>query len=113
MSRVIVQTPRPADARFNRRPVPLPAWVANDGHLKLPKWDRASEQEIQFQISPGNRCALISARLTGASDLASDEFRHAVTKMYTALFVRLDSLDSSHPVRFWNFLPSIRQDMGD
>jgi chorismate lyase/3-hydroxybenzoate synthase len=113
MSRAIVQTPRPAHARFDRRPLPLPAWVANVGQLKLPKWPRASEEEIQFQISPGNCCALVSARLVGTSELSRDDFRRAVAKMYTALFARLDSLESSHPVRFWNFLPSIRQDMGD
>src|SRR5271170_207572 len=113
MSRVIVQTPRPADARFDRRPMSLPPWIAAYGELQLPKWNSEVSEEIEFQFSPGLGCTLWSARLSGADDLPRDEFRRAVVNIYTALFERLDSLDSPHPVRFWNFLPSIRQNMGD
>src|ERR1700722_19921627 len=113
MSRVIVQTPRPADARFNQRPIPLPPWVATLGKVKLPKWNTEAAEETEFQISQGDRCALLSGRLGGASNLSREKFRQAVINIYTAIFDRLDSLESSHPVRFWNFLPSIHQEMGN
>jgi chorismate lyase/3-hydroxybenzoate synthase len=113
MSRVIVQTPRPADARFNRRPISLPPWVSTLGKVKLPKRGAEAAEETEFQISHGDRCALLSARLIGASNLSREKFLQAIGKIYSSIFERLDSLECPHPVRFWNFLPSIHQEMGN
>src|SRR5258707_15691590 len=103
MSQETIQSPPPADARFDRRPLSLPAWIPSLTGLSIPNWN----QSQSIQISQANGCSLLSARVIAAENMPADEFRVAVINVYVTLFKQLDSLTASHPVRFWNFLPSI------
>jgi chorismate lyase / 3-hydroxybenzoate synthase len=83
-----------------------PAWVQD--LLGGPAFSRAGSVDI---ASTG-RLSLLSTSVAGAARLCADDLRVAVTGVYRTIAGVLGS-QALHPVRFWNFLPSPGEQMGD
>lgn len=84
----------------------VPGWVRERMGLSEPDWRRVEG----VQTARRGTFSLVSARVADAVQLSADEFRAATIEAYRAVFDRLGKV--GHPVRFWNFLPAIHQEMG-
>lgn len=88
--------------------------------LRPPPWvfARLAPQRVEsdtidgISVHTAKGLSLVSVRINDAADHADQFFRRATIDAYAALFDKLDRLPARYPVRFWNFLPSIHQDMG-
>ena len=75
---------------------------------------RRQADTVELTVTPGSAAAaLISARLVGAAALDVADFQKGVTNCYRQIAQAAGALGQAHPVRFWNYLPAIHQQMDD
>ena len=84
-----------------------PGWA-----LALTPMDEA-EAETSLCIRRGPGATLITATSPGARNAGPDRLTDIACAVYNAIRVRLASEDGLFPIRFWNHIPGIGEDMGD
>jgi chorismate lyase/3-hydroxybenzoate synthase len=88
--------------------VRLPPWVMDlfDGR----DWTARTQEALRLErvSAPGHE--LIRITLAGARLMNADELQSRTAGAYAALFQALGP--QHYPVRFWNFVPAIHEDMG-
>lgn len=100
------QSVRPA--HIFREAVVAPAWVC-----AMMQDASAASDGADCIVSHTPDAALVSARVPGAARLTATAMRAATTACYDRIASALSRLDARHPVRFWNNIPGIHDDMGD
>lgn len=95
----------------------VPAW---GDAVRIPNWVSAltalrtrtsSRGCFDMSVSEGSGAALVSLCLRGAVDLDGPSFERLVTEAYQTIRSVLSTVRCNQPVRFWNHLPAIHQQM--
>lgn len=105
-----IPRPQPGHLAVDRR-LYVPPWVHEQTGLSEPAWDLAHGDRFCLHMTEGEGLSLVSVRVVGAGELSAEQFRSATVHAYQAVFERLG--EQYYPVRFWNFLPAIHQEVGD
>jgi chorismate lyase/3-hydroxybenzoate synthase len=95
----------------------LPSWVddllgPNRTPTNLVK-DPASPANITLSNRQGAEYVLISSVVSDSTSLTAQEFEKSVEQAYLGIGQQLRALGNKQSVRFWNFIPSIHEPMGD
>ncbi len=101
--------------------------VTGDGRLRIPHWaaslcphpeqpqplrDTVPGIRAMLQLHSGSGHNLVSLTLSGVRFLSAAKFQRVVTAAYLAVFDKLSSTDTPHPIRMWNFIGDIHRPMG-
>jgi chorismate lyase/3-hydroxybenzoate synthase len=68
---------------------------------------------VRQVVSRDGHLSFTSILVPDAVDLPAEAFRQAVIEAYAVLFDRVVSQAARHPLRFWNFLPAINDQLDD
>ena len=68
-----------------------------------------AEGGLGVTVRGGENHALVSVRVTDVDGGSAADFEQSTLRCYRTLAGVLTSLDTPHPVRFWNFIPNIRK----
>lgn len=69
--------------------------------------------EVEIRRATRDGLALVSARVPGAAALPAPEFQRLVTSLYAAVQRTVTATSAPAPVRMWNHIPAIHEDLGD
>lgn len=96
--------------RSDALPLQPPPWVM--AKFASTCFEAQTAADLLVRAAGGGDGSLVSVCVENAGDLTGDTFRRATIDAYTALLDRVELMHARHPVRFWNFLPSIHRNMG-
>jgi enamine deaminase RidA (YjgF/YER057c/UK114 family) len=91
-------------------PLP-PAWVERLSTLKSPECDRELE-DFAVGTQGSNSFSRIAIRIPDATSLDAGALREITRESYGEIFRQL-SANPAQPIRFWNFLPRIHDQVED
>src|SRR4051812_48761425 len=89
--------------------VAAPPWaLARGAHAKRAG---ATIADLRVELQDGGDFAMASARLADAVEMSADMLERRVTEVYAAIVARITPLGANRPVRIWNHIPSIHEQM--
>ncbi len=90
----------------------LPAWVAELPGLAVVEPTATRADALVVGLARGVAFSRVEVVLSGVRRMDILTFQQAVAEAYRAVFDRLASTATPHPLRFWAFVPGIHEDMG-
>ncbi len=89
-----------------------PAWVAAlPGLATLPPAP-ARGDSLEVRSARGPAFSRVAVAVPGARAMDILTFQQAVAEGYRAIFDQIAATATPHPLRFWNFVPDIHEDLG-
>jgi chorismate lyase / 3-hydroxybenzoate synthase len=86
----------------------VPCWV---GNLIRGQAKRQSLDGFEMTVSRGEAASLVSLSLLGARELDSAQFEQRTAEAFGRIRSLVATLGHKHPVRFWNAVPDIHQQL--